>query len=78
MMKRAGGWTKRAVMRGHISSCRKDPGLRSVAADFLMPIDIIILRVKSLCHFIRVRNCVKGIKLLDQKEEHPNPTGWMF
>ena len=22
--------------------------------------------------------CVKGIKSLDQKEIHPNPTGWMF
>lgn len=22
--------------------------------------------------------CVKGMKLLDQKEAHPNPTGWMF
>ena len=22
--------------------------------------------------------CVKGMKSLGQKEEHPNPTGWMF
>lgn len=22
--------------------------------------------------------CVKGMKSLDQKEAHPNPTGWMF
>nr|VFK38996.1 MAG: Uncharacterized membrane protein [Candidatus Kentron sp. SD]VFK43837.1 MAG: Uncharacterized membrane protein [Candidatus Kentron sp. SD] len=22
--------------------------------------------------------CVKGIKSLDQKEAHPNPTGWLF
>ena len=22
--------------------------------------------------------CVKGMKTLDQKEAHPNPTGWMF
>lgn len=22
--------------------------------------------------------CVKGMKALDQKEAHPNPTGWMF
>jgi uncharacterized membrane protein len=22
--------------------------------------------------------CVKGMKFLDQKEAHPNPTGWMF
>ena len=22
--------------------------------------------------------CIKGIKSLDQKEIHPNPTGWMF
>jgi len=22
--------------------------------------------------------CVKGMKSLDQKEPHPNPTGWMF
>ena len=25
-----------------------------------------------------VVRCVKGLKLLDQKEAHPNPTGWMF
>ncbi|NOZ43050.1 MAG: hypothetical protein GXP02_07810 [Alphaproteobacteria bacterium] len=22
--------------------------------------------------------CIKGLKSLDQKEPHPNPTGWMF
>ncbi|VAW04204.1 hypothetical protein MNBD_ALPHA01-1350 [hydrothermal vent metagenome] len=22
--------------------------------------------------------CIKGLKSLDQKEAHPNPTGWMF
>jgi len=22
--------------------------------------------------------CIKGMKSLDQKESHPNPTGWMF
>ncbi len=22
--------------------------------------------------------CVKGMQLLDRKEAHPNPTGWMF
>ena len=25
-----------------------------------------------------VIRCIKGLKLLDQKQAHPNPTGWMF
>jgi uncharacterized membrane protein len=25
-----------------------------------------------------VIRCVKGMKYLEQKEAHPNPTGWMF
>ena len=25
-----------------------------------------------------VIRCIKGMKVLDQKEKHPNPTSWMF
>ena len=48
---------------------------------------ILILPILGVVNFLIIGllwavwiivRCVKGIKSLDQKEIHPNPTGWMF
>ena len=38
---------------------------------------ICILVLIFWCVWLIIR-CVKGMKALDAKEPHPNPTGWMF
>ena len=38
-------------------------------------IGVLILLFWAIWIIVR---CVKGIQVLDRKEPHPNPTGWMF
>lgn len=42
---------------------------------FFIGIGFFLLPLLAIWFLIR---CVKGIKYLDQKQPHPNPTTWMF
>jgi len=49
-----------------------------LVAGFLLSLIVIGFLVLLFWLVWLIVRCAKGIQLLDKKEAHPNPTGWLF